>query len=304
MRSLRLILNGKAAQEGEVRTAVAALRNRGHSVDVRVTWEAGQAALFAQEAAAAGVDVVVAAGGDGTANEVAGGLLRTEPTLTGHRTLPALGLLPLGTGNDLARSIGLPLEDPTAALTLAAEGPIHAIDVGLVNDLPLLNVASGGFGAEVTANTPPEWKEALGSAAYSLAGLLSAGNLRPHACRLEAAGQALELSIALLAVGNGRHAGGGFAVAPEARLDDGLLDLTIVPAVPLADLPALVGELFQVADEGNQHVLYWQLPAFELHFADEFPLNRDGEPMAGRHFRFIVLPRRLPVVVPAGFNAG
>lgn len=296
MRSLWLVLHGKTAFEPAVRSAVEMVRGRGHAVEVRVTWEAGQATQFAREGAERGFGAVVAGGGDGLVNEVARGLLGRGRDAA---DTPALALLPLGTGNDFARSLGLPLDDPTAALNVAAAGPIRPIDVGLVNDQPLVNVASGGFGAEVTASTPAEWKESLGSAAYSLAGLLSAGNLRPHSCRLEAGGQSLELSIAMLAVGNGRYAGGGFAVAPQARLDDGLLDLAIVPAVPLADLPALVGELFQITDEAKEHVLYWQLPEFRLHVADDFPLNCDGEPLAGRDFHFAILPRRLPLAMPA-----
>jgi diacylglycerol kinase family enzyme len=128
--------------------------------------------------------------------------------------------------------------------------------------------------------------------------LFTASELKPVSCRLVAAGQELEMSVALLAVGNGRQAGGGFAVAPEARLDDGLLDLMIVPAVPLSSLPQLVGELFKVSAAENQHILYWQLPEFEMHFADEFLINLDGEPMRGREFHCQVLAGRLPAILP------
>jgi lipid kinase YegS len=294
MRTLRLILNGKASLEPEVRSAVEAVRGEGHLVEVRVTWEQGQAAHFAQEAAESGFDVVVAGGGDGTTSEVASGLIAA-----GEGIQTALGILPLGTGNDLARTLGLPVEDAAAALHLAANGNLRRIDVGTVNGRPFVNVASGGFGAEVTARTPPELKKALGGAAYSLTGLLTAGDIRPNTCRVVAEGQSIELSIATLAVGNGRHAGGGFQVAPQAVLDDGLLDLVIVPAVALGELPALVTELFKVTDEENRHVLYWQVPACQLHFTDDFLMNLDGEPLSDRDFSIRTLPGRLPVVVPA-----
>jgi lipid kinase YegS len=293
MRTLRLILNGKSADDPQVRLAVDEVRGRGHLIDVRVTWEAGQATIFAREAVEHGVDVVVAAGGDGTVNDVVQGLLAAESSEP-----PALAVLPVGTANDLARSLGLPLDDLTGALAIAAQGDISPIDVGLVNDRPFINVASGGFPAEVTARTSSEMKNLLGGAAYSITGLFSAATLKAYPCRLIAEGQTLELSLAMLAIGNGRLAGGGYEVAPQARFDDGLLDLVLVPAVPLADLPKLVGELFNVTDENNQHILYRQLAAFELHFADEFQLNLDGEPYAAREFQMSLRPGGLRIVRP------
>jgi lipid kinase YegS len=262
-------------------------------VDVRVTWEAGQAALFAKEAAERGVEVVVAGGGDGTINEVVQGLL------TGGERIPALAVLPLGTANDFARNLGLPLGDPRAALEVTAAQELSFIDVGLVNNRPFVNVASGGLGAEITQRTPDAMKNLLGGAAYSLTGLLAAPDLAPYDCRLTIEGQSIELAITTLAVGNGRYAGGGFAVAPRAELDDGLLDLVIVPAVPLAELPTLVGELFQPGAAENQHILYQQLAAFELAFATDFPINLDGESISARDYRFSLLPRHLRVCCPA-----
>ena len=293
MRTLRLILNGKSAGEPAVRTAVETARAAGHIIDVRPTWEAGQVAVFAREAAEHGVDVVIAGGGDGTVNEVAQGLLSFPA-----ERMPALALLPLGTANDLARSLGVPLDDPAAALLMAVEGTITDIDVGYVNDRPFVNVASGGFGAEVTARTPPELKEAIGSAAYSITGLLNASQLAPYPCCLIAEGQTLELSLAMLAIGNGRLAGGGYEVAPQARFDDGLVDLVLVSAVGLAELPTLVGELFNVTDENNQHILYRQLAEFELHFVDDFQLNLDGEPLRAKDFTVRVQRNALRIVSP------
>lgn len=293
MRSMRLILHGKAAQDPAVREAVELLRARGQEIDVRVTWESGQAALFAREAAAAGIEVVVAGGGDGLTNEVLQGIM----TCAAQKP-PALALLPLGTANDLARSLGVPIDDPLAALRAASDGSIRQIDVGQVNDRHFLNVASGGFGAEITVRTPPELKSALGGLAYSLTGLFTANELKPVPCQFVAGGRTLEMSVALLAVGNGKQAGGGFAVAPEAQIDDGLLDVMIVPAVPLSSLPQLVGELFQVSAAENQHILYWQLAEFAMHFADDFLINLDGEPMRGRDFHCRVLPRRLQMILP------
>lgn len=291
MRTHRLILNGKSAGDPAVRAAVETVRNEGAVIDVRATWEAGQAALFAREAAEQGIDVVIAGGGDGTMNEVATGLLGGDTS-----KLPAVAILPLGTANDLARSLNLPIDDPTAALRLAVTGGAMPLDVGLVNGRPFVNVASGGFGAEVTARTPPELKNALGGAAYSITGLLSAPTLSPYPCRLIAEGQTLDLNLVLLAIGNGRLAGGGYEVAPQAKFDDGLLDLVIAPAVALNELPQLLRELFNVTHEENQYILYRQLASFDLHFATEFQLNLDGEPLRSREFTVSVRPNAIRVV--------
>lgn len=286
-RHLRLILHGKSACDPLVREGVMQLRKQGHKIDVRVTYESGQAAEYAASTAP---DIIIAGGGDGTINEVVQGLLSSGGKL------PALAVLPLGTANDFARTLGIPLSDPLAALSLAAEAEPVPIDVGLVNSRPFVNVASGGFAAEITARTPQAMKDILGGAAYSITGLLTASDLKPYACKVSTGSNEVDLSISTLAIGNGRNAGGGFAVTPRAEFDDGLLDLVIVPTVPLAELPGLVSELFQPAAEGNLHILYQQLTNFELHFAEDFQLNLDGEPLVAREFRFSILPRHLRVI--------
>jgi YegS/Rv2252/BmrU family lipid kinase len=171
---MRLILNGKSAGNDMVRAAVGEIRRLGHTLEVRVTWETGDAARYAVDAAGVGIDVVIAGGGDGTINEVVCGMLRADATT------PAVAVLPLGTANDFANGCGIPTDDPLAALKLAATGQIHPIDVGQANDRYFINVASGGFGAEVTANTPPELKRALGGTAYSLMGVITAAKMTAH----------------------------------------------------------------------------------------------------------------------------
>ena len=297
-RRLRLILHGKTAAEPAIRAAVLAARESGIEIDVRATWEAGHAEMFAADAAKQGIAVVIAGGGDGTVNAVVDGLCAG-----GDKPTTALAIMPLGTANDFARSLGFPLNDPLAAITLAAEGQPQKVDVGRVNGRLFINVASGGFGAEITARTPPELKVALGGIAYSIVGLISLSQLTPYPCRAEFMGEKIEQDIALVAVGNGRQAGGGFQVAPRAELGDGLLDLVLVPAVALPQFAQLASELMQVDFEDNQYILYRQLSAFDLHFAREFQFNLDGEPLLDTHFHFDILPQHLPLILPAGEGA-
>ena len=150
-RTLRVILNGKKSALPQVRQAVAAVRKDGHEVDVRVTWESGDAARFAAEALDDDVDVIVAGGGDGTINEVVNGIFqRTE------KPEKSVGVMPLGSANDFARGCGIPMQNPTASLRFAASAGPQPIDVGRVNDRYFINALVAGFGAEAVGEPPQE----------------------------------------------------------------------------------------------------------------------------------------------------
>jgi YegS/Rv2252/BmrU family lipid kinase len=135
----RLILNGKVAGSDVLRAAVAWQRALRHRIEVRVTWERDDARRFASEAGE--VDLVVAAGGDGTLNEVVHGLMDLSEAIR-----PILGIVPLGTANDFAIGCGIP-RDPRKALALCMKGDGVPIDVGRANDHWFINAASSGFGA-------------------------------------------------------------------------------------------------------------------------------------------------------------
>src|SRR5438477_1937330 len=171
-RKVQLILNGKVAGDDALQSAVGGQRGAGHRVEVRVTQEKGDARRFVSEAG--DVDLLIAAGGDGTLNEVVHGLMDLS---TGAR--PVLGVVPLGTANDFATGCGIP-RDPEQALALCMEREGVPIDLGKANKRWFLNAASIGFGAEVTANTPSELKRLLGHAAYTLMAAILATNLRHH----------------------------------------------------------------------------------------------------------------------------
>ena len=187
-RHLLLVLNGKAAGDDAVRSAVAAARDAGNRVDVRVTWEAGDAERYVAEAIAGGIQTVVAGGGDGTLSEVA--------TTLAHRAeaaaaLPTLALLPLGTANDFATAAGIP-DAPEAALRLACEAPAAPIDLLRLEAGGTLhwaaNLATGGFGTEVTTETHEGLKKLLGGLAYVVTGLSKLGRIEPLQARLHGPG--------------------------------------------------------------------------------------------------------------------
>jgi lipid kinase YegS len=248
---------------------------------------------FAAEAALAGMDAVVAAGGDGTLNEVVNGVVHPDGPAG-----CAVGVLPLGTANDFAVACGIPMDNLLAALLLVAEGDALPIDIGALGDHVFMNVASGGFGTQVTADTPPEIKQVLGAAAYVLTGLRQVTNLEAQHARIVAPGFTWEGAFYALAVGNGRQAGGGFQVCPRALLDDGLLDVLIIPDMPLPQLLILLGNLRQGTHVGDERVTYHQVPWLEVQTREPLQVNLDGEPYHDDTLRFRALEQHLRVYLP------
>ncbi|ADZ72686.1 lipid kinase YegS [Polymorphum gilvum] len=304
-RRLRLILHGKAAARDEVRAAVEAVRGLGHAVSVRVTWEEGDTQRLAREALAddEAIDVLVAGGGDGTLNEVVSSVLE----VAGEDRPPfAFALLPLGTANDFAHGLGLPVEDPTACLTLAATGQARPTDVGTVNGQVFVNVVSGGFGAEVTTETDPTLKRLIGGAAYLLTGLNKVGAIEAVAAHIRVDGEdGWRGRFVALAVGNGRRAGGGVPLSPDAELDDGLLDLIVVPEPERGDVGQLVQGFLETGAEAlRAHLVMRRAARIEIETERPIQVNLDGEPLHAERLDIRVLPGRIRLVRPDASGRG
>jgi lipid kinase YegS len=288
-RKVQLILNGKAAGHDALRTAVAQQQAAGHSIEVRVTWEKGDARRFAAEAGE--VDLLIAAGGDGTLNEVVHGLMDLSTVAR-----PVLGVVPLGTANDFATGCGIP-RDPEEALTLCMEGDEAPIDLGKANEHWFLNAASIGFGAEITATTPSELKRLLGHTAYTVMGAILATHVRHYQGRLTLPDREISGTGPMAIIGNGRQAGGGVQVAPRAVIDDGLLDVLAVRDIPATALLAAARELQELSPDG-EYISYWQTPWAEVHTEEAIPVNLDGEPMPFSSVRYEAVPRAIRLIVP------
>jgi lipid kinase YegS len=288
-RKVRLILNGKVASGDALRTAIARQGAAGHSIEVRVTLEKGDARRFVAEPGE--VDLLIAAGGDGTLNEVVHGLMDLSTVAR-----PVLGVVPLGTANDFAIGCGIP-RDPDKALALCMEGEGVPIDVGKANEHWFLNAASIGFGAEVTATTPPELKRLLGPAAYTVMGAILATNVRHYQGRLTSPDREIKGPGPMAIVGNGRQTGGGVQVAPRARIDDGLLDVLAVRDIPAMALLTAARELQELSPDG-EYISYWQTPWAEVHTEEAIPVNLDGEPVQFSSVRYEAVPRAIRLIVP------
>lgn len=286
---VHLILNGKVAPNDALRAAVAWQRNAGHRVEVRVTWENGDAQRFVSEAGE--VDLVVVAGGDGTLNEVLHGLMDLSEDVR-----PILGIVPLGTANDFATGCGIP-RDPAKALALCMRGKGVPIDVGKANDHWFINAASSGFGAQITATTSPDLKRLLGPAAYTVMGAILAINLHHYQGRLILPDREITGSGPVAIVGNGPQTGGGIQVAPRAYIDDGLLDVLVVRQISPTALLAAARELQQLPPDG-EYISYWQTPWLEVHPEEAIPVNLDGEPLHFSMVRYEAVPKAIRLIVP------
>ncbi|MEW6462890.1 lipid kinase YegS [Pseudomonas sp. BMW13] len=283
-----LILHGKQALNEEVRAAVNGLRERGWDLAVRLTWEGGDAERLVEEGLAAGYRTLIAGGGDGTLRDVVEALVRAQSEAS-------LALLPLGTANDFAHAAGIALA-PAAALALLEVEPV-SVDIGMAGERAFLNMATGGFGSNVTANTPEELKKVLGGAAYLLTGLSRFSEVRAATGRFHGPDFDWQGEFLALGIGNGRQAGGGHVLCPQARVDDGLLDVCIVPAAQ--DVVTTLGTLLSGGIRGLQSVaINARLPWVEVEASEGLDLNLDGEPMTSERLRFDAVPAALRLHLP------
>jgi YegS/Rv2252/BmrU family lipid kinase len=286
---IRAIVNPRAG--AGARRALAALEqppSELREIAISISERAGQVRELARDAAQAGCDVVLAVGGDGTANEAAWGLLGSQA---------ALGLLPVGSGNGLARTLGIPLAPPRA-LRVLASAVTRRMDVGFANERPFLNVAGAGFDAAIGAafHERAHAGARRGVLGYVWAGLGIALGYRATAVQREGAepsGRALLFSFS-----NGPQYGGGAVIAPGARLDDGLLDVVRIEDAPRLRLLLQAPRLFLGGIERLPAYSRTALASFALTAAEPFPYHRDGEPEPPvTRLEVRVAPRALPVLV-------
>lgn len=290
-----LVLHRKSADRPEVKDAVKSVISSGIPLRVRIPWNKKDKALVVREACDAGARRIIAGGGDGTINAVVNALVGS-----GKKSPRAeLGVLPLGTANDFARGCGLPVDDLEQCLKIACTAPAQVIDVGRMNKQCFINVASLGFGAEVTAATSVDLKKLLGGAAYSLMGFATALKFKPYSGELLIPKrEPISGAMLIAAVGNCRYAGGGFDVSPKASLTDGLLDLAVISHDSDFNLSVVRQELRDPFNESNRLVHYWQLSEFTLKSQEKLHCNLDGEPVLKRKMKFSVIPQHLGAAIP------
>lgn len=248
------------------------------------------------EVVAQGYGRVVVGGGDGTISAAAGLLADLPPEVR-----PVLGVLPMGTANDFARTLDLPRSLEEACATVA-HGKVVDVDLGRADGKPFLNVASLGLSVGVTRALRPGLKKWLGPVAYPVATLEAYRRLEPFGARLtfpDGDFEPIELDDLLqVAVGNGRHYGGGNTIAPDAGIDDHTLDVYAISRGRLRDHVSIARLLRSGSFIDHHQVQQLSTRVIEVTTYDGQPVNLDGEIAATTPIRFEVQRNALDVVVP------
>lgn len=285
-----MVLRNPAASGGEVALddALALLQDIGIEAHVHVP-ESAEHMRFLIRAEARSVDAVVVGGGDGTINSALKAVLEAG--------LP-LGILPLGTANDLARTLDIPL-DLHEACSLIASCSTRVIDVAWANTRPFLNAAGLGLSTQVARRLTADSKRILGPFSYASAVAEAFRSHRPFRAQIRSAEGVEEVTSIQITVGNGVYYGGGTPLAEDAAIDDGLLDLYSVRPQTLARLIAVA---FAVR-RGTQRQLGAGVDTassseFEIVTRPRLTVSLDGEPAVETPVQFRVVPRGLTVFAP------
>ena len=268
----------------------ALLRERGAAYEAVYTERPGHAVALAKAAADAGDRCIVAVGGDGTVNEVASALVNRDVVM---------GVLPFGTGNDLARVAGFP-NDPEAAVDVLLSGRTRRMDAGMANDRFFLNVSGFGFDVDVLVNTEQYKEKYNGMLPYLLGIVRTLSHLRRLHITVEHDGITESFTSVLVSVGNGQYFGGGMHALPTADLYDGLFDVIVVKDLSLLHFISLLPCFIKGKHMGNPVVHHFRTAELTITSEEPCVLNMDGELGSGTPVTFRLLPGALPMLVPDG----
>jgi diacylglycerol kinase (ATP) len=301
-----LIWNPMAGQRPSQRPleeAVDVLEAAGWSVRMFQASQLGDSTRLARQAVRDGVEVAIAAGGDGTVNAVANGLVGSDV---------AMAVLPLGTGNVWAKELGLPGWVPPYRHPVreAAQGLLGAsvrqIDLGRANDCYFLLWVGVGFDAEVAHEVEPlmEMKRRLGNVLYAVSGLSLALSFAGTRSTLVVDGQPLRRRVVMVVISNIQLYGGGlFKLAPAAHLDDGHLDVFVFRGQgPLATFHHFFSVLTQYHMQDPQ-MNHYRARRIQVYPDQPLAIQVDGDPHGQTPLRVEVVPRALRVLVPASAPA-
>jgi diacylglycerol kinase (ATP) len=246
-------------------------------LDITITTEADDATRAAVRAVQEGVDGLYVAGGDGTVNAVMRGLLSAPGDAR-----PPVGVIPCGTGNDFAKALGLG-EDPEAAIETLLDMRVLDVDIGLMNGRPFVNTSAGGFVADVSEAVTETLKDRAGKLAYLIGGARVLLASEPFSVRVRSAagGDAAhwpdDEELQMFAVCNAPMIGGGYLIAPDALIDDGELDVLLVPRMPMLEFVAALQQIASGSGASDARVRRFRASAFELRFSRVVRVNVDGE---------------------------
>lgn len=246
---------------------------------------AGHASIIAKEAAIDGIDIVVAIGGDGTINEIGRSLVHTNT---------ALGIIPCGSGNGLARHLRIPM-DPKAAIEIINQGDKCCIDYGKINNIPFFCTCGVGFDAFVSLKFADSGKRGL--LTYLENTLHESLVYQPETYEIENEEGTMKYKAFLIACGNASQYGNNAYITPQASLTDGLMDITIMEPFTVLDVPSLSFQLFNKTIDQNSRIKTMRAKKIKIHRTKEGVLHFDGDPlMAGKELEVEIIPKGLHVI--------
>jgi diacylglycerol kinase (ATP) len=291
---IRFIYNPRSGKRGKDRQVEPLLRafvaGAAGRAELIATQGPGHATVLAQEAVSKRYTRVIAVGGDGTLNEIAQALLYSST---------ALGLIPCGSGNGLARHLRLPLGAEAALkLVTSADTPVRMIDTGSVNGLPFFNVMGLGLEADVALRF--NQLETRGAATYVRAAWAALRARKSERCEIVCRGHREAQDVFLLSVANSDQWGNDVRIAPGAQVDDGELDLVAIAPRGLLSSGGLAARLFNGGVLGAPGVRHWRCSKFLIERTQPGMIHTDGEThAAGASLEICAVPRSLGVLVPA-----
>jgi diacylglycerol kinase (ATP) len=293
MPGISVILNPSAGSAADLDDIVAKI-SRLRGVEIRLTTKPGSAARIAKTALAKGRRLIIAAGGDGTLNEVINGIGENLGDA-------AVGLIPLGTGNDFARTIGVPA-DIEQALELIRAGETRPVDLVRVTSDEVryfVNVSAGGFSGLVNEKLTPQMKKTWGPLAYLRSAAAALPELRAYQTTLAFDNaESLRIELYNVVVANGRYVAGGTLIAPDASIDDGLLDIVLIPKRPAAELAVLAAQVALGTHLTSDAIVFRRAAKLTVNSKPGMWFNVDGELVGNEPARFEILPGALRFVAP------
>ncbi len=287
-RRLLVVVNLHASRaERLIGGAVACLAVHGFDLDIRQSPDRKALADVVRRCSA-DVDAIVVAGGDGTVNSAIPALIEAGKPV---------GILPFGTANDLALTLDIP-SDPLEAAGVIVAGHLRGIDVGKVNDAHFLNVASVGLAVNIAERQDAELKRQWGVFSYLVATIDTLSAAQRFSARISCDGRTERVHAYQIAVGNGVHYGGGLMVSPDARIDDGLLDIYAIETDSIANLIALAPKLRDGTLVDRDDVAFFRGASVRIETDRPMQVNTDGEVTTSTPAEFSVLPGALQVFAP------
>lgn len=256
------------------------------------TKSSGHARQLARERSEAGAERIYVAGGDGTVNEVVNGVLATDAR-------PTVGIIPAGTGNDLARLAG-GAETWLEALISLPEARPRPFDVVRVSDEEhehyVINAATGGFSAKVSDQMNSDMKESLGSLAYILSAASALPQLETYDVVLEVDGDVIREEVVSVIAANGRWVAGGQEIAPRADAGDGALDLVVIPAAGMVEMVGMGSSIAAGLAQENELIVNRRARLVRLESSPAMPFVADGELLEMSPTTFELIPGALQVL--------